>query len=121
MHRLFAVSCILILILGLPGLNGYTFSEYLNTENGFCESEGSERIPVGETGYNDKTCERIQCSTGFRHVVGCGKVMKPDDPRCRIVQREGRYPNCCPDIECNFDQEQQDPNNGVNEDAAARE
>ncbi|PRD21312.1 UNVERIFIED_CONTAM: Toxin-like protein 14 [Trichonephila clavipes] len=78
----------------------------LSTESdGYCESDGSERIPVGETGYNDKTCERIECSTGFRHVVGCGKVLKPDDPNCRIVKGEGHYPNCCPDIQCHFKEE----------------
>ncbi|CAL1293013.1 unnamed protein product [Larinioides sclopetarius] len=68
----------------------------------YCEGESYGRIPVGEEGFDDSRCERIECSQGFRHVVGCGKVLKPEDPRCRIVDGEGHYPHCCPDIKCDL-------------------
>ncbi|GBM16887.1 hypothetical protein AVEN_267288-1 [Araneus ventricosus] len=91
---------LLLLAVAAPRLDAYTFSEYLNTDSGYCEGETYGRIPVGEEGFDDNRCERIECSQGIRHVVGCGKVLKPDDPRCRIVQGEGHYPHCCPDIKC---------------------
>ncbi|XP_055924572.1 toxin-like protein 14 [Argiope bruennichi] len=94
------LSPLLLLAIVAPRLDAYTFSEYLNTDNGYCEGDTYGPIPVGEEGFDDTRCERIECSQGLRHVAGCGKVLKPDNPHCRIVQGEGHYPNCCPDIKC---------------------
>ncbi|GIY62256.1 SVWC domain-containing protein [Caerostris darwini] len=91
---------ILIVLVFVSKLNAYTYSEFLNTDSGYCEGPSYGRIPVGDIGYDKENCERIECGRGVRHVAGCGKVMKPDDPRCRILQREGRYPDCCPDVKC---------------------
>ncbi|GFR31512.1 hypothetical protein TNCT_282901 [Trichonephila clavata] len=111
MHRLLAVSCILVFVLGLPEINGYTYTEYLNTKNGYCESEGSYKTPVGETGYDDQECERFECRRGYRTVAGCGKVVKPTfpdhpNPICSLVKGEGHYPDCCPSYKCHFNEEE---------------
>ncbi|GFX31411.1 hypothetical protein TNCV_432541 [Trichonephila clavipes] len=102
MYRLVAVACILVFILGLPGFNGYKYSEYLNTDNGYCESEGSERIPVGENRFSNKYCELIVCTPGFRHIEGCvQKILRYiSHENCTLVKGEGHYPDCCPYFKC---------------------
>ncbi|GFV67598.1 hypothetical protein TNCV_4622781 [Trichonephila clavipes] len=104
MYRLLAVACILVFILGLPGLNGYRYFEYLNTDNGYCESEGLERIPVGENRFSDKYCELIVCTTAYRRIEGCRDAWNPrariNGNNCTLVKGEGRYPDCCPYYKC---------------------
>ncbi|GFS78180.1 hypothetical protein NPIL_338811 [Nephila pilipes] len=96
MSRVFAIGCILMLI---TILNAYEFVEYLNTQNGYCDSNEFGRIPLGDSRYDDDQCERIVCRPGILTTVGCGSV-GTDDPKCRIVTRQGRYPDCCPTVTC---------------------
>ncbi|GFT82478.1 hypothetical protein TNCV_3350541 [Trichonephila clavipes] len=105
MYCLLAVSCILVFILGLHGINGSTYLEPANTENGYCEVDGLLRIPVGETGYNDKECEAIECSSKDMSGMSCGSILS-SDPNCFLVKGEGHYPDCCPRPKCHKKKEE---------------
>ncbi|GFT82473.1 transposable element Tcb1 transposase [Trichonephila clavipes] len=71
----------------------------------YCEIEGSIRIPVGQTGYDDKKCEIIECVSGFQSVAGCGSSLSRD-PNCFLVKGEGHYPDCCPRPKCHKKKEE---------------
>ncbi|GFS39116.1 hypothetical protein TNIN_148421 [Trichonephila inaurata madagascariensis] len=106
MHWLLAVACILVFIQWLPGLNGQDSSGYTNTDDGFCKFEGSIRVPVGETGYNDKKCELLKCKRGFFSTLGCPDLPAPVSPEnCMLVRREGHHPDCCPRYKCVNDED----------------
>ncbi|GFS78178.1 hypothetical protein NPIL_338801 [Nephila pilipes] len=96
MNQLFVISCVLAFIIGS---NAYVAREELNTDDGNCKSSRYGTIPVGESRYNDADCERYDCSPGLLTIVGCGTV-STDDPKCRVVKRNGHYPDCCPTISC---------------------
>ncbi|KAJ8719774.1 hypothetical protein PYW08_011949 [Mythimna loreyi] len=58
---------------------------------------GSTITPLGE-------CVRIHCSTTMMDYASCG-VVATDDPKCHItdVDVSKPYPDCCPDIKCDLD------------------
>ncbi|XP_054715723.1 toxin-like protein 14 [Uloborus diversus] len=75
------------------------YTETLDTSSGFCVGDYG-RIPVGKFILRSEPCEKITCNHGSRQGEGCGKVMVSKGSGCKLIKKEGNYPNCCPDVKC---------------------
>ncbi|KAJ8720363.1 hypothetical protein PYW07_012406 [Mythimna separata] len=61
-------------------------------------------IPFGTTITPLGQCLRIHCSTMMIDYASCG-VVATNDPKCHVTETDlsKPYPDCCPDIKCDLD------------------
>uniref|UniRef100_A0A4Q8K5S4 U36-Liphistoxin-Lsp1b_1 n=2 Tax=Liphistius TaxID=62150 RepID=A0A4Q8K5S4_9ARAC len=100
---------LLVVILGISvpmQTLAFTYLAKMDTTSGFCEVSEELKIPVGETGYDDETCLRLECSEGMLYGAGCAIVSMEDmEGNCRLVRGEGHYPDCCLQPKCELEEE----------------
>ncbi|CAH2041120.1 unnamed protein product, partial [Iphiclides podalirius] len=77
--------------------------EFANKEGCYID-EVKDVIPYGSVLTPIGHCFRIECNQDLIHYASCG-VVNTDDPNCYITETDlsRRYPDCCPTIKCDID------------------
>ncbi|GBM16892.1 hypothetical protein AVEN_267291-1 [Araneus ventricosus] len=103
--KLCCVLSVSMLLLLAVQSRAYVYSGDMDTSSGYCVGEHFGRIPVGGYGYDDEKCEKVFCVREHINVHGCSPVQL-DAPGCRLVSRNGHFPDCCRiHVECDDDDE----------------
>ncbi|XP_015922017.1 U-scoloptoxin(16)-Er13a-like [Parasteatoda tepidariorum] len=62
---------------------------------------GGKTYKVGEKFPSEKGCLIQTCQAGgLIYATDCGVFRLPADSPCKIIEKEGRYPECCPRKVC---------------------
>ncbi|CAK1543237.1 unnamed protein product [Leptosia nina] len=78
---------------------------HLAHKEGCYVKEIGDVINFGETVSPVGYCYRIECERSQVHYASCGDISFSDSPNCYItdIDLSRSYPDCCPDIKCDFD------------------
>uniref|UniRef100_A0A2D0PBZ5 U8-Eretoxin-Ek1c_1 n=1 Tax=Eresus cinnaberinus TaxID=175337 RepID=A0A2D0PBZ5_ERECI len=98
MAHAFALFLLVVLSTLVLEAHGSTFSQPMNTQNGYCEGSVFGRIPVGEVSYDDTNCIKYTCSPWQISGEGCSGIQPSES--CQLIKGFGHFPDCCPKLLC---------------------